>query len=92
MTDTNKIHDVTIHAAIRRNNSVNGNPTWSLETSAGTFLTGTDAALGYSISNYTNSRHPDTFVIGDGVPPVTLVVTSRGRRVVYIERDGKVMH
>lgn len=92
MTDTRRIDNVQIRAAERRRNSVNGNPTWALHTSEGTFMTEKDASLGYGIENYTNSHHPDTFVIGDGVPPVTLIVTSKAARVCYIEKDGVVLH
>lgn len=91
-TDTRKIENVQILAAERINNSRNGNPGWKLHTSEGTFLTSPDASLGYAISNYTNSRFPDTYVIGDNAPAVTLVVTSKAAKVCYIERDGVVLH
>lgn len=89
---TRRIENVQIRAAERTRNSANGNPGWKLYTSEGTFLTESDAALGYGIENYTNSRHPDTHVIGDNVPAVTLIVTERAARVCYIEKDGKVLH
>lgn len=88
---TRRIEGVQIRAAERRRNSANGNPGWKLHTSEGTFLTENDASLNYGIENYTNSRHPDTFVIGDGVPEVTLIVTSRAARVCYIEKDGEIL-
>lgn len=92
MTITKTIECEHNRAAERTKNSRNGNPGWKLHTSEGTFLLQTDASLGYAIENYTNSRFPDTYVIGDNVPAVTLVVTQRAARVCYIEKDGKVLH
>ena len=92
MTDIRRIDNVEIRAAERQTNSVNGNPRWKLHTNQGTFLTQDDAALNYGIENYTNSRHPDTFVIGDDVPMVALIVTSKAARVCHIEKDGELMH
>lgn len=86
-----RIENVQIRSIERRNNSTNGNPTWALHTSEGTYLTALDASLGYSIENLTNSRYPETFVIGDAVPAVTLVVTSKAARVVGIEKDGALL-
>ena len=43
----------TFLGAKRLNNSVNGNPTWELVTSQGTYKTQTDASLGYEVSNHT---------------------------------------
>lgn len=90
-SDYRRIENVQIRAAERRNNSRNGNPTWALHTSEGTFLTAPDASLGYAIENYTNSRHADTYVIGDNVPAVALLVTSKAARVAYIEKDGEIL-
>lgn len=90
-TTARKIGPLYIRAITRKNNSVNGNPTYVLHTSEGDYRTQSDAALGYGIENYTNSRFPDTHVIGDDVPAVTLVATPTGR-VWGIEKDGKLMH
>lgn len=91
-TDTRRIDNVQIRAAERRTNSANGNPRWKLHTSEGTFTTADDASLGYAIENYTDRHRPDTFVIGDGAPAVTLIVSSTSARVCYLEKDGELMH
>lgn len=100
MSDTNKVGPLVIHGAERTNNSVNGNPGWRFFTSEGTFHLQKDASLGYAVENFTFSewknRYPDmhpNMVIGNPAnPEVTLHVTSRGRKVCYIERDGEVLH
>lgn len=89
-TSYNRIDDIVINSAERVRNSGYGNPTWRLTTSMGTFLTQKDGAIGYAIENFTNSRFPETFVIGNPAgPKVTLVLGGVGNRVVGIERDGK---
>lgn len=87
---TRKIGPLYIRAIERRNSSTNGNPAFVLHTSEGNYQTQTDAALGYGIENLTNSRFPDTYVIGDDVPAVTLLATPTGR-VWGIERDGNIL-
>src|ERR1044072_3463790 len=72
----NKIDGIVIDGIERIRNSRYGNPTFRVFTSMGTFLTETDASLGYGIENLTNSRRPDEFVIGTPQrPAVTLHVT-----------------
>lgn len=90
-TTARKIGPLFIRSISRAKNSANGNPTFVLHTSEGDYRTQSDAALGYSLTNYTNTRFPDTYVIGDGVPAVMLVATRAGR-VWGIEKDGKLMH
>ena len=87
---TRKIGPLHIRSIERRNSSANGNPAFTLHTDEGNYQTQTDAALGYGIENLTNSRFPDTYVIGDDVPAVTLLATPTGR-VWGIERDGKIL-
>ena len=90
MTAERKIENVRITAASRLQNSTSGNPRWRLHTSVGEFFTETDASLGYSITNLSNSRHPDTYAIGDDAAPVTLLVRDNGltTKVYGVERDG----
>lgn len=90
-TKARRIGPLYIRAITRRTLSTNGNPRFILHTSEGDWQTQTDAALGYSLENYTNSRFPDTYVIGDNVPAVTLLATPAGK-VWGIELNGKVMH
>lgn len=90
MSETRKIGPLHIRSITRKNNSANGNPSFVLHTSEGDYRTQADASLGYAIENYTNSRFPETHVIGDNVPAVVLLATPTGR-VWGIERDGKVM-
>lgn len=88
MKATRKIGPLFIRSITRKNNSSNGNPSYVLHTSEGDYRTQVDASLGYSIENYTNSRFPDTHVIGDNVPAVVLLATQTGR-VWGIEKDGE---
>lgn len=78
--------NVRISAAERTRNSVNGNPGWRFITDHGVFRLQTDAAIGYAISNYTNSRSAD-YMIGDDAPPVTLTMT-KANRVYGIKLDS----
>ena len=91
MTNQIRINDVVIYSAHRAGTSVNGNPQWQLNTSHGVFKLQADAQLGYAISNYTNSRFPDTFVIGNPDDPRVTLLATRANRVFGIERDGKVL-
>ena len=50
---TDRRFTATLHGATRKNNSRNGNPMWKLHTSEGDYLTGTDSAIGYEVSNHT---------------------------------------
>lgn len=91
MSNDSKIADVVIYSIERTQNSHYGNPGYKLHTSQGTFSMQTDAALGYSIDNYTNSRFPETYVIGNpDNPTVTLLVTA-SRKVYGIEYNGKIL-
>jgi len=87
----NRIANVHIFRAERLGNTVNGNPRYRFHTDHGTFLMQSDAALGYAVENYTNTRFPDTYAIGSDAPAVTLVTSAAGR-VFGIEKDGKVLH
>ena len=89
-TKIRRIENVYIRAITRGRNSHYGNPSYTLHTSEGDYRTQKDASLNYSITNYTNSRRPETFVIGDNVPPVTLIATPSGR-VWSIEKDGEAL-
>lgn len=44
---------VTLHGATRRGSSSNGNPRWTLHTSAGDLLTQADSAIGNEVDNHT---------------------------------------
>jgi len=90
-TKIRRIENVYIRAITRGRNSHYGNPSYTLHTSEGDYRMQTNAALGYAIENYTNSRYPETFVIGDNVPAVTLIATPSGR-VWSIEKDGEALH
>ena len=90
MSDTRRIGPLYIRSIKRRRSSGNGNPAFTIHTSEGDYLTQSDAALGYSLENYTNSRFPDTHVIGDNVPAVTLLATPTGK-VWGIEKDGEIL-
>lgn len=90
-TQTYRTGPLSIFSVTRKNNSTNGNPTWELHISKGNYTTQLDASLGYGIENYTNSRHPETYCIGNDVPEVTLI-TARAGRVCYIEKNGEVLH
>jgi hypothetical protein len=85
-----KIENVSITAANRLQNSASGNPRWRLHTSIGEFFTETDASLGHAITNLQNAEHADTYAIGAGAAPVTLLVRDNGlaTKVYGIERDG----
>ncbi|MGC2652286.1 MAG: hypothetical protein WA317_01500 [Mycobacterium sp.] len=64
----------TFLSATRKGTSRKGNPTWSLVTSAGVYLTESDGSIGYSISNYTG-RSSDRLVDQD----VEFTVTKNDR-------------
>lgn len=85
--DPNQI-EVTIYGVDRLDNSVAGNPRYRLRTSEGNYVTQYDASLNFSIVNLTNSRYPDTYVIGEDVPPVVLTLSPAGR-VTHIHKNGK---
>ncbi len=91
MAEARRIDDVVIHSAERTTNSTNGNPGYRFHTSAGVYPMQVDAALGYAVENFTNSRFPETFVIGNPAEPrVTLVATGSGR-VWGIEYQGRLL-
>lgn len=85
MTDNRKRVDVTVFRVERGTNSHFGNPRFKLHTSVGVYETETDGSISYSIDNYCNSRHPETYIIDQ---EVTLVLTSGGK-VTDIEKNGK---
>lgn len=62
--------------------SVNGNPTYRIRLADGTsYLTGTDAGVGYAATNYRPRR---------GIPsPVVLTLDGRGRVVGMKRPDGR---
>lgn len=60
--------------------STNGNPSFDVITSEGTFRTETNGSIGYSISNYTNTRL-DTSLIGK-----TVKLSLRRNRITNIEK------
>lgn len=60
MTSTDITFTATYHGATRKNNSVNGNPTWELKTDKGNYRTQTDSQIGYSVSNYNGG--PDSLI------------------------------
>lgn len=85
------VTDVTIYRATRGRASVNGNPSWTLETSAGPFRTKSDASIGYSIANLIAPNHkaPEPYqVIGNDDARVTLVTTAAGRVFDILGADG----
>lgn len=87
----NRVENVRITAADILANSASGNPRWRLHVDGlGTFLTEPDGQIGYAIENFTKSTIADTFCIGDGVPPVTLLLNDASR-VIGIEKDGTVL-
>lgn len=72
----------TFNGAVRcKQLSVNGNPSYDVITSAGTFRTETDGSIGYSLPNYTNTRLPDCLIGKE----VKLTLTKH-ERVTNIER------
>lgn len=74
----------TFHGATRKNNSTNGNPTWTLHTSDGDYTTQTDGSVGYSVSNYTGGP---SSLIGKRV---TFTVSGTGRgRVSNMNPEGE---
>lgn len=90
MSNPRRIGPLYIRGITRRTNSRNGNPRFILHTSEGDYRTQDDAAMGYAVENYTNSRFPDTYVIGDNVPAVVLLATPTGQ-VWGIELNGEVL-
>lgn len=77
---------VTVQWFERQRNDRCGNPRWRLHTDVGHFDTEPGASVGYGISNMTNSRIPETYILNDA--PVHLVLNKRGR-IVDIERNGR---
>ena len=72
------------YGATRKRNSKYGNPSFELMTSEGIFRTETDAAVNYSIANYTG-RSSDNLVNQS----VRFTLT-RGNRVTHMEKADDV--
>jgi hypothetical protein len=91
MKSTNRVE--TVITGIRRGkNSAYGNPGWIIDTEAGEFRMQTNAALGYSLENYSNARFTESYVVGNPARPlVTLLATPAGR-VWGIEYRGEILH
>jgi hypothetical protein len=87
-----RIENVTVHSIERLRLSVNGNPRFRLYTDHGNYDTETDASFNYGIENYTNSRRPESFIIGNPSATVTLLTTGTRQRVYGFERNGKTLH
>lgn len=83
--------ETVIHSIRRAPSSRNGNPAYVLTTSHGEYRTKSDAALGYAIGNYTNSRFPETYVIGNPANPIVTLLATRNR-VWGIEYNGEILH
>jgi len=86
--------DVEIYRISRnRRSGSNGNPRFTLHTDRGDMQTTVDGAIGYGLESLTNSRFPDTFVIGN--PGVTVDLVGSGSRpdsnIYAIKRDGKTI-
>ena len=64
---------VTLHGASRLNSSVNSNPRFTLHTSAGDYMTQSDAAINYEVDNITRGRNAGANV------RVELTMTPAGR-------------
>lgn len=77
MTADKVFYDVEVYSISRLNNSNYGNPRYKMETSEGVFKTQPDAMLGYGLENFTNSRRPETHLIGNPGKKVDLVGSNR---------------
>lgn len=64
---TAKTVTTILHGVTRLNNSVNGNPRFTLHTDDGDFTLQSDAACGYEVTNYSNRA------------PVAVKLTMRGK-------------
>lgn len=91
MPDNTRISDVVIHSIERKTNSTNGNPRYELHTNQGSFTTAPDSSLGYGIENYTNSRHQETFVIGNPANPTVTLLATKAKKVWGIEYRGQAL-
>jgi hypothetical protein len=70
--NTREVH-VTVYGVTRLRNTVNGNPRFKLHTDQGDYLIGSDAAVGYEVTNYTNRIPSD----GSGLPLVLTVTPAQ---------------
>lgn len=91
-----RIEDVVIHSAERTRNSTYGNPGFRFHTSEGTFPMQTDASLGYSVENYSNSSRTadderSPWVIGNPAEPKVTLLATGSRKVYGIEYRGQVL-